>query len=333
MFSPISIGEVATPEVRGMLGAAFQLFVTVGLTIAYLAGRWLTWHEAAVFSMGFNALCTLLVWIMTPLSPRWLLIQCERAEARKSLAKLRSLEPNSEEVNAEIEDIEDSLQQASAMGTASPMEIMGTKSLRTPFLIILVVHIGQQANGINCILFYAASIFEQAGMTDSNLASIFIGIAQMAGTLISTILMDKLGRRPLLFVSAVMMIICLTTFGTYQNYVRYDRDPAWMEYMGLASIIGFSFSFAIGEGPVPWLVIGEMFDARSKGFCSSVCATANWGASFLLAYFVADMNRAMGQDWTYWFFALCTAVIAVFEFFTLPETKGKSLEEIQAKFQ
>ena len=87
-------------------------------------------------------------------------------------------------------------------------------------------------------------------MTDSNLASIFIGIAQMAGTLISTILMDKLGRRPLLFVSAIMMIICLTTFGTYQNYVRYDRDPAWMEYMGLASIIGFSFSFAIGEGKI-----------------------------------------------------------------------------------
>ena len=108
---PMYIGEVATPDVRGQLGAAFQLFVTVGLTIAYLAGRWLTWHEAAVFSMGFNALCTLCVWLLTPLSPRWLLIQCERAEARRSLAKLRSLEANSVEVNAEIEEIEDSLQQ------------------------------------------------------------------------------------------------------------------------------------------------------------------------------------------------------------------------------
>ena len=85
-------------------------------------------------------------------------------------------------------------------------------------------------------------------MSDSNLASILIGVAQMIGTCISTLLMDRLGRRPLLFISAAMMIICLTTFGTYQNYVRYNRDPEWMEYMGLASIIGFSFSFAIGEG-------------------------------------------------------------------------------------
>ena len=85
-------------------------------------------------------------------------------------------------------------------------------------------------------------------MSDSNLASILIGVAQMIGTCISTLLMDRLGRRPLLFISAAMMIVCLTTFGTYQNYVRYNRDPEWMEYMGLASIIGFSFSFAIGEG-------------------------------------------------------------------------------------
>ena len=125
--------------------------------------------------------------------------------------------------------------------------------------------------------------------------------------------MDKFGRRFLLLGSSIMMIIFLTVFGTYQNYVRYDRDPDWMEYMGLVSILMFSLSFSLGEsmstvpiktcpypdlsqssvfqsksnpfsGPVPWLVIGEMFDARAKGFCSAVCATLNWGASFLLPY-------------------------------------------------
>ena len=169
--------------------------------------------------------------------------------------------------------------------------------------------------------------------------------------------MDKFGRRFLLLGSSIMMIIFLTVFGTYQNYVRYDRDPDWMEYMGLVSILMFSLSFSLGEGtrpvsihtcpnpnlsqsksnpfsgPVPWLVIGEMFDARAKGFCSAVCATLNWGASFLFAYFVADMNKTLGQDWTYWLFAILTACVTVFEFFFLPETKGKTLEEIQAKFQ
>ena len=159
--------------------------------------------------------------------------------------------------------------------------------------------------------------------------------------------MDKFGRRFLLLGSSILMIIFLTVFGTYQNYVRYDRDPDWMEYMGLVSILMFSLSFSLGEGnsilpqfyfypflgPVPWLVIGEIFDARAKGFCSAVCATLNWGASFLFAYFVADMNKTLGQDWTYWLFAILTACVTVFEFFFLPETKGKTLEEIQAKFQ
>ena len=164
----------------------------------------------------------------------------------------------------------------------------------------------------------------------------------------ATALMDKFGRRFLLLGSSIMMIIFLTVFGTYQNYVRYDRDPDWMEYMGLVSILMFSLSFSLGEGtpnrypkpyfqpflgPVPWLVIGEIFDARAKGFCSAVCATLNWGASFLFAYFVADMNKTLGQDWTYWLFAILTACVTVFEFFFLPETKGKTLEEIQAKFQ
>ena len=76
-----------------------------------------------------------------------------------------------------------------------------------------------------------------------------------------------------------------------------------------------------------------MFDPRAKGFCSSVCATLNWMASFLFAYFLADMNRALGQDWVYWFFAMMSVGIGVFEFFFLPETKGKSLEEIQETFQ
>ena len=198
-----------------------------------------------------------------------------------------------------------------------------------------------------------------------------LGVTQIIGTLTATALMDKFGRRFLLLGSSIMMIIFLTVFGTYQNYVRYDRDPDWMEYMGLVSILMFSLSFSLGEGtivvpnrtcsnsdlsqfrpapivtcpnlfhpksnrfsgPVPWLVIGEMFDARAKGFCSAVCATLNWGASFLFAYFVADMNKTLGQDWTYWLFAILTACVTVFEFFFLPETKGKTLEEIQAKFQ
>ena len=132
--------------------------------------------------------------------------------------------------------------------------------------LILVVHIGQQTNGINCVLFYAASIFKDAGLSDANLASILLGtmiifiptiiyllgVTQIIGTLTATALMDKFGRRFLLLGSSIMMIIFLTVFGTYQNYVRYDRDPDWMEYMGLVSILMFSLSFSLGEGTIDY---------------------------------------------------------------------------------
>ena len=102
-----------------------------------MGGRWLEWRQAAFYSLSFNALGAVCVWIFTPNSPRWLLMQCERSEARKELAKLRGLEPNSPIVNHEIEDIEENLQHVAAIGNASLREIFSTKSLRTPLLIIL----------------------------------------------------------------------------------------------------------------------------------------------------------------------------------------------------
>ena len=84
---------------------------------------------------------------------------------------------------------------------------------------------------------------------------------------------------------------------------------------------------------MPWLVIGEFFDPRASGKSAAMCSAMNWGTSFLLTFFVADINRAFGQDWTYWMFAILTTAIGLFEYFFLPETKGKSLEEITALFQ
>ena len=184
-------------------------------------------------------------------------------------------------------------------------------------------------------------------MTDANLASILLGLSQVIGTVISSSLMDKAGRRFWLFTSALGMIVCLTVFGVYENYNMRGVGPSWMEYVGLSSIVLFSLSFALGEGnrflsrfkltlmlgPVPWLLIGEFFDNRAKGTCSSLCGTVNWGASFLLTFFLQQMFAGLGQDWTYWLFAILTAIVAIFEFVFLPETRGKSLDEIASQFQ
>ena len=123
--------------VENLLLISSLIAVTIGLLLAYMGGRWLEWRQAALYSLSFNALGAVLVWLFAPNSPRWLLMQCERSEARKELAKLRGLEPNSPLVNREIEDIEENLQHVAAIGNASPAEIFRTKSLRTPLLILI----------------------------------------------------------------------------------------------------------------------------------------------------------------------------------------------------
>lgn len=330
---PTYIGEVTTADVRGFFGAGFQFMVTVGILMGYLAGRWLVWQHAALFSLSFTAVGALLVFSMVPSSPRWLLMRKDRTSARRNLAYIRAQDVSSPLVAKELEEMEESVLLQTQHGNASIREILSTRHLRTPLLIMLVIHAGQQLCGINCILFYAETIFAAAGMTDANLASILLGLSQVVGTVISSSLMDRAGRRFWLMTSAVGMVICLTIFGVYENYNMRGVGPSWMEYIGLASIVLFSLSFALGEGPVPWLLIGEFFDNRAKGTCSALCGTVNWGASFLLTFFLQQMFAGLGQDWTYWLFALLTAVVAIFEFVFLPETRGKSLDEIASQFQ
>ena len=115
--------------------------MTIGLLLAYLGGRWLDYRESALYSLAWNTVGAVAVWLLTPNSPRWLLMQCERSEARKALAKLRCLEPNSPLVNREIEEIEENLNHVAAIGTASPKEILMTKSLRTPLLICIGIYL------------------------------------------------------------------------------------------------------------------------------------------------------------------------------------------------
>lgn len=111
--------------------------MTIGLLLAYVGGRYLEWTDAALYSLSFNAAGAILIFIFTPNSPRWLLMQCERSAARKALAQLRGLEINDSLVNHEIEKIEENLQEVAETGNASLKEIFTTKSLRTPLLIIL----------------------------------------------------------------------------------------------------------------------------------------------------------------------------------------------------
>jgi MFS family permease len=123
--------------------------------------------------------------------------------------------------------------------------------------------VGQQATGINCIIFYAESIFADAGLTDASLSSILLGLTQVVGTALASSLMDKAGRRFWLFLSKILMIIFLVIFGTYQNYQIRNAGPDWLEYLGLVSVLAFSLSFALGEGEIDFTLRGLFLEPKT----------------------------------------------------------------------
>ena len=206
----------------------------------------------------------------------------------------------------------------------------------------------QQFCGINAVLFNAASIFAVAGFKDGKLVSISVGLVQFVGTALACLIMDRAGRRILLLVMAVGMVVTLAGLGLYfEIYIQPHGDKApsvalgsishsveasKISWLSILCIIVFFLCFSLAWGPVPWLVTSEIFPLRARGPACSVAAIANWLFAFIVTYFFENMQESLTIQGTYWFFGGCSLLAFVFVYLLMPETKGKSLEEIEALF-
>lgn len=210
----------------------------------------------------------------------------------------------------------------------------------------------QQVSGINAVIFYSKGIFEvstslflrcikhlhvyysplkDAGTgIDASLSTILIGVMQVVATFVSTIVVDKLGRRLLLLASGVVMALSTTAIGVYFYLKEQGKDNVEnLGWLPVASLCLFMIMFSIGFGPVPWLMMGELFSTDVKGIAGSIAGTTNWLLAFLITKTFKNITDGMGTDGAFWLFAGLTVVGVVFVFFAVPETKGKSLNEIQ----
>ena len=162
------------------------------------------------------------------------------------------------------------------------------------------------------------------------MATIIIGVMQVVATVVATMVVDRLGRRILLLSSAIMMAVCTTALGVY-FYLK-DQDVAKVESIGWIPIVAlcvFIIMFSFGFGPVPWLMMGELFAQDIKGFAAALAGTTNWLLAFLITKTFTNLRSSLGAGGTFWLFSGLTLLGAVFVFMFLPETKGKSLVEIQ----
>jgi SP family galactose:H+ symporter-like MFS transporter len=324
--APLYISEISPADVRGKLVSLNQLMITIGIVCSYLADYALAgirgWR--AMFGLAAIPAVILLIGLFfVPESPRWFVNQGLRVQARAVLLRVRK----ATEADSELAEIERSLSQQEG----GWRELL-SPGLRPALIIGIGLAVFQQFTGINTVIYYAPTIFKFAGFQSAAaiLATAGVGIINVLFTIVALWLLDRAGRRPLLLYGLVGMILSLGVLGF--AFLSPDMTPV-MAGVSVGSVMVYVACFAIGLGPVFWLMISEIYPLKIRGRAMGVAAVANWGSNLLVALTFLSLLRSIGRPWTFWLYALVGLIAWFFVFRRVPETKGKTLEQIEASWR
>jgi len=325
--APLYISEIAPVAIRGKLVSINQVALTSGIVISYgidyafagsQAWRWmfaLAVIPAAAFALGL---------MFIPESPRWLVGRGHVDQARAVLKRIRG----PDQVEGELTEIRHSVAQQKGHWS----ELLGPR-LRPAMIVGIGLAIAQQITGINTVIYYAPTILNFAGLSSSSvaiLASVGVGVVNVALTLVAMQLIDRVGRRPLLLVSLAGMALSLFVLGLAFALPQLAGSLGWIAVIGLMTYVG---SFAVGLGPVFWLMLSEIYPLRIRGRAMSVGTVANWSANLIVALSFLTLTQVLGTAPTFWLYGVVSVGAWVFAFFLVPETKGRSLEDIEAHWR
>ncbi|KAH8307142.1 hypothetical protein KR044_005683 [Drosophila immigrans] len=324
--APMYTGEISQKDIRGTLGSFFQLMITIGILFVYGVGAGLNVEQMSIVC-GVLPIIFGVIFFFMPESPTYLVSKNRSEAAIKSIQWLRGKDYDYAPEMEELHEVDREIREQQVNIWAALTRPVTIKAMS----ISLGLMFFQQVSGINAVIFYSAGIFQEAKTgIDAGMSTILIGVMQVVATFVSTMVVDKLGRRILLLASGIVMALSTTAIGVY--FFLKDQDEAQVENLGwlpVASLCIFMIMFSIGYGPVPWLMMGELFATDIKGFAGSIAGTTNWVLAFIITKTFKNLNEGLGSGGTFWLFAGLTVVGVVFVFFIVPETKGKSLNEIQ----
>lgn len=322
IVGPLYISEIAPPEIRGGLTSLNQLMVTTGILLSYFvnyafadAGAW-RWMLGA----GMVPAVVLAIGILKmPESPRWLFEHGQKDEARAVLKRTRS-----DGVEQELDEIEETVETQSETGVRDLL----APWLRPALVVGLGLAVFQQITGINAVIYYAPTILESTGLGSvaSILATVGIGVINVVMTVVAIMLVDRVGRRRLLLVGVGGMVATLAVLGTVFYLPGLEGGLGIIATISLMLFVSF---FAIGLGPVFWLLISEIYPLSVRGSAMGVVTVANWGANLLVSLTFPVLTDGVGTSATFWLFGLCSLLGLVFVYRYVPETKGRTLEAIE----
>jgi MFS transporter, SP family, galactose:H+ symporter len=304
-----------------------QLCITLGILISYLVGYALaSTPEGWRWMMGLGAVPGLVLgagMLALPESPRWLAGHSRMAEAEAVLRRLRGTQAD---VATELAALRTDLQRED--GKLVPWSALLAPRLRPALTVGIGLAMFQQITGINTVIYFAPQIFQAAGLSSASvsiLATAGVGAVNVLLTLVSIRLIDRAGRRALLLWSLGGMAV--TLFVLAGGFAFDTSGPlAWITVLSLAGYVAF---FAVGLGPVFWLLIAEIFPLGVRGRAMSLATISNWGFNLLVTVTFLGLIDLCGRAGTFFVYAILTLVAFAFTMRLVPETKGRSLEEIE----
>lgn len=331
MICPVYIAEIAPRRHRGRLGALFQLGIVLGIFLvffvnllieragdanwnAHVGWRWMLGSEA------IPAAVFLLLLVPVPESPRWLAFHGRADEARALLGRLVGPAIAEREL-AEIAG-------AAAGPQQGRFRELLARDVRRPLLIAVALAALSQFSGINAIMYYAPEVFKAAGGSlDRAFASaVWVGLVNLVFTFVAIAWVDRAGRKPLLLIGTAVQTLSLLAVGWM--FHRHQQGAGV-----LAGVLVFVAAFAMAMGPIPWILIAEIFPARVRGRAAAAGTLVIWVACYIVAQTFPVLQKGVGPAATFGVYAGCSFLSVLFVAAAIPETKGRSLEEIEASWR
>ncbi|XP_067826101.1 solute carrier family 2, facilitated glucose transporter member 6 [Heptranchias perlo] len=349
---PVYISEISLAELRGRLGAGPQFMSVCGSFLLFALDLVLPWRWLAVVGAFIPAIMIIILCFM-PESPRYLISKHRTDEAIQSLVWLRGAEAN---FQLEYKEIQESL--------SRNVTRISCADLRQPFiykpvLTAVIMRIIQQLSGITVILFNMQLIFKSTKVIlKPDVDAVLTAVIRIVSVCIAAWLMDKAGRRKLLFVSGAIMFISTFAFGIYvkldglqsnhttiNNISSVHRDhftvehlfqhkmSHWLTVIPLISVMLYIFGYALGWGPITWLLMSEILPIKVRGLASGLCVVVSWIVAFFLTDQFLAAKHTFGLAVPFLFFAVISLLSIIFTAVCIPETKGKTLEQIEDEFR
>ncbi|HTG68706.1 MAG TPA: sugar porter family MFS transporter [Candidatus Udaeobacter sp.] len=325
---PLYNAEIAPAKYRGRLVALNQLAIVSGIFLTYFVNVWISgsgdeaWGVTSAWRWMFGVgavpgLLFLILLFFVPESPRWLIKQGRAAESLPILLKIHG----EELAKKEVIDIKQSFEEESGS-----IRQLFSPGLRIALLVGVGLAVLQQVTGINAVMYYAPEIFKAtgAGTNSSLIQTILVGFINFLFTIVALWLIDKVGRKALLLVGTASMAICLLVIG-FAFHTGNAAGP-----LVLVFILLYVASFAISLGPVVWVIISEIFPNRIRGKATAIAAMMLWAADYLVSQTFPPLLSSAGPASTFWIYGSMALIALLFTWRVVPETKGKSLEEIES---